>query len=308
MPEIKQLTWNDISDEVDKLCERHSHPTGSSKTPTGVYGIPTGGAVVATMVAQRLGLPLRETPDDPTTLVVDDLVDTGRTMKAVRPDAGPFVDALFRKPWSPASYAVNATLTEAWLAFPWEKDDGDPVDAVIRLLQHIGEDPTRDGLLETPRRVTKAWRELTKGYNDNPEEILSKTFDVACDEMVVVRQLPFTSLCEHHILPFIGHATIAYVPTDRVVGLSKLARLVDCFANRLQVQERMTMQLADAVEEHLRPLGVGVVVSAQHTCMSMRGIKKNGDTVTSAMRGVFRTKPEARAELLALHQAPVHLG
>ena len=299
MTTILTLSWSDVHKEVDKLCARVRN------NPTGVYGIPTGGAVVATLVANKLGLPLCETPEDPHTLIVDDLIDTGRTMKLVRPNGGIHVETLFRKPWSPAMYSPNATTTDRWLAFPWEKEDGDPVDAVIRLLQHVGEDPTRDGLLETPRRVTKAWRELTKGYNDNPAVILSKTFDVAYDEMVVVRQLPFTSLCEHHILPFIGHATIAYIPTSRVVGLSKLARLLDCYANRLQVQERLTGQLADAIEEHLQPKGVGIVVSAQHTCMSMRGIKKSGDTVTSAMRGVFRTSPEARDELLSLHQTPV---
>lgn len=297
MSEIMNLSWADVDAEVDKLVARRTNRVDA------VYGIPTGGSVVAALVAAKLGVPLTSDPDGPAVLVVDDLVDTGRTMNTVRPFGGEFTDALFRKPWSPAHLAPGATLVSEWLSFPWEKDDGDPVDAIVRLLQHIGEDPTRDGLIETPRRVTKAWRELTKGYRDDPEAILDKTFDVRSDEMVVVRNMPFTSCCEHHMLPFLGHATVAYVPTDRVVGLSKLARLVDCYANRLQVQERMTTQIADAIMEHLKPQGVGVVISATHTCMSMRGVKKHGETVTSALRGLFKENAEARAELMSLHRA-----
>ena len=295
MSEIMKLNWSDVHHHVKLLCDR------ADPNIAAVYGIPTGGAVVATLVAQGLGLPLVEDYNNPQVLVVDDLVDTGRTMNQIRPDGGSNTDALFRKPWSPSHLCPNATLTDAWLAFPWEKDEGDPVDAVVRLLQHIGEDPTREGLLETPRRVTKAWRELTAGYRDDPSEILSKTFDVTCDEMVVVRHMPFTSCCEHHMLPFLGHVTIGYVPTDRVVGLSKLARLVDCYSKRLQVQERMTSQIADAIMEYLAPLGVGVVVTATHTCMSMRGVKKDGETVTSALRGVLRVDGRARSELMSLH-------
>lgn len=172
------------------------------------------------------------------------------------------------------------------------------------LLAWIGEDPTRDGLRDTPARVTKAWRELTSGYSMDPAQILSTTFAVDFDEMVVVRRIPFASLCEHHILPFTGHATVAYIPDPeggRVVGLSKLARLVDCFARRLQVQERMTGQIAQAIEENLRPIGVGVVITASHTCMSIRGIERAGEMVTSSMLGGIREDPAARSELLALH-------
>ena len=297
MSDIRQLTWADIDEEVDKLVARRKNRVDA------VYGIPTGGSVVAALVAGKLGVPLADSPTGPAVLVVDDLIDTGRTMSAIRSYGGEFTDALFRKPYSPPALAPGATTVSEWLAFPWERDNGDPVDAIVRLLQHIGEDPTRDGLIETPRRVTKAWRELTKGYRDDPAVILDKTFDVRSDEMVVVRNMPFTSCCEHHMLPFLGHATVAYVPTDRVVGLSKLARLVDCFANRLQVQERMTTQIADAVMDNLKPQGVGVVISATHTCMSMRGVKKHGETVTSALRGLFKENAEARAELMSLHRA-----
>ena len=179
--------------------------------------------------------------------------------------------------------------------------DKDAAEAAVRtLLRWIGEDPQRDGLLKTPHRVAKAWLEMTQGYNANVADILSTSFDVPYDEMVVLRDIPFASVCEHHMLPFTGHVTIGYVPTDRVVGLSKLARLVDAYAQRLQVQERLTNQLTDAMQEHLKPLGCGAVVHGNHSCMCNRGVKKPGTMVTSSLVGVLRTDPTVRAEFLAL--------
>lgn len=173
--------------------------------------------------------------------------------------------------------------------------------AVVELLYHIGEDPGREGLLDTPARVARALREMTSGYEEDPAEILGTTFDVACDELVVLRGIRFTSLCEHHMLPFTGTATVGYLPGARVVGLSKLARLVLCFARRLQVQERLTRQVARAIMEHLDAAGAGVVVRAHHHCMGCRGVKQpDAEMVTSAMLGAFRDDPAARAELLAL--------
>lgn len=175
-----------------------------------------------------------------------------------------------------------------------------PLDAVRQLLAWVGEDPTRDGLLDTPKRVCKALREMTSGYDANIAEILSTSFDVQYDSMVVVRDVPFASMCEHHMLPFTGTATVGYIPTERIVGLSKLARLVDAYANRLQVQERMTNQIADALLTHVQPLGCGVVVRGNHSCMCNRGIKKSGEMVTSTLHGAMRTDPIVRQEFLAL--------
>jgi GTP cyclohydrolase I len=175
-----------------------------------------------------------------------------------------------------------------------------PLDAVRQLLAYIGENPDRDGLLDTPKRVCKALLEMTQGYDTDIAEILSTSFDVQFDEMVVLRDVPFSSMCEHHMLPFTGTVTLAYIPTERIVGLSKLARLVDAYALRLQVQERMTKQIADAMLEHINPLGCGVVVRGNHSCMCNRGIKKRGEMVTSSLHGVMRTNPEARQEFLAL--------
>jgi GTP cyclohydrolase I len=175
--------------------------------------------------------------------------------------------------------------------------------AVAELLAAVGEDPTRDGLLETPARAARMWAEMLAGYLENPAAHLAKTFDIDHGELVLVRDIPFASMCEHHMLPFVGSAHVAYLPGPggRVTGLSKLARVVEGYARRLQVQERMTTQIADAVQAMLEPRGVLVVVSAEHSCMSLRGIRKAGSTtVTTAARGLYRDDPEARSEVLGL--------
>lgn len=172
--------------------------------------------------------------------------------------------------------------------------------AVATLLKWVGQDPARDGLRGTPGRVARALREMTAGYSEDPAAILGTVFSETYDEVVVVRGIAFTSLCEHHLLPFTGTADVAYIP-GKVVGLSKLARLVDCFSRRLQVQERMTRQVAEAIAQHLDAVGVAVVVRAMHSCMACRGVRKAGaEMVTSAMLGAFRTDRAARAEFLAL--------
>ena len=181
------------------------------------------------------------------------------------------------------------------------------VQALIReLLEAIGEDPSREGLRETPRRVADMYVELFEGIESDPGEHLRVTFEVGHDEMVMVRDIPFTSLCEHHLVPFVGLAHVAYLPAKdgRITGLSKLARLVEGYARRLQVQERMTTQIVEAMERELQPQGSIVVVEAEHFCMSMRGVKKSGvTTVTSAVRGVFRDDAAYRAEALQyIHQ------
>ena len=177
------------------------------------------------------------------------------------------------------------------------------------LLRRIGEDPGRDGLLRTPERVEKSMAYLTKGYQEDPLQLLrAALFDVDYDEMVIVKDVEMFSLCEHHMLPFFGKVHVAYIPKGKVVGLSKIARLVEVFARRLQVQERMTRQIADAIQDAICPQGVGVVIEARHLCMMMRGIEKqNSSTVTSAMVGCFQNK-ETRTEFLSLVRPTVHGG
>ncbi len=177
------------------------------------------------------------------------------------------------------------------------------LDELIRqMISHLGEDPDRDGLLRTPERVAKSMRWLTRGYNQSVREAIGEAvFEEKHESMVLVRDIEVYSLCEHHMLPFFGKAHIAYYPNGRIVGLSKLPRVVDVFARRLQIQERMTDQIADALMEVLQPMGVGVVVEAYHLCMMMRGVEKqNSKTVTSALRGIFRDDAKTRDEFLRL--------
>ncbi len=175
-------------------------------------------------------------------------------------------------------------------------------DLYRELLLRIGEDPTRDGLLRTPERMEKSMKFLTRGYEMNVTEVLHNAlFDVDYDEMVIVKDIEFFSMCEHHLLPFFGKAHIAYVPNGKVIGLSKIARLVDVFARRLQVQERLTREIADSIEQAINPQGVAVILEAQHLCMMMRGVEKqHSSTVTSAMLGVFKSQLQTRNEFLSL--------
>jgi GTP cyclohydrolase IA len=182
-------------------------------------------------------------------------------------------------------------------------------DLYAELITRLGEDPTRDGLIKTPQRTEQAMEFLTQGYQQDPHEILrGALFDVDYDEMVIVRDIELFSLCEHHMLPFFGKVHVAYIPNGKVIGLSKIPRLVDVFARRLQVQERLTRQIADAINDAIEPQGVGVVMEARHLCMMMRGVEKqNSSTVTSAMVGVFHQQ-NTRAEFLSLVQARPHGG
>lgn len=213
-------------------------------------------------------------------------------------------------------YSCTATreaydVTDQIQAGPWPSDHLhdlvetvnvgalDATGAVTTLLRALGEDPNRDGLRDTPKRVVKALTELTRGYDLDPSTILGTTFDVAHDQMIHVRGITVQSLCEHHMLPFVGTAHVAYVPTDRVVGLSKIPRLVHAYAARLQVQERLTDQIAEAMMEHLSPVGVGVRLTCTHMCMTLRGVRESSGAsmTTTALAGCFK-QPEVRAEFL----------
>jgi GTP cyclohydrolase IA len=178
----------------------------------------------------------------------------------------------------------------------------DTRDLIRRLLENLGEDPTREGLVRTPERVAKALGELTYGAMQTVEEVVGQgVFDEAFSEMVIVKDIEFYSLCEHHMLPFFGKAHVAYIPDGKIIGLSKLPRIVDVFARRLQVQERMTQQIAEAIRDVLNPKGVGVVTDAAHLCMMMRGVQKqNSSTMTSCLLGTFRSDARTRAEFLDL--------
>lgn len=292
---VRCLTHQDIDEAARGAAERIARATKHDDhfTDIKVYPVPRGGVPAAYKIAQYL--PTLALVDDPSKarVFVDDIVDSGATRARFAKEfpGRPFV-ALFEE--KPAE----------WVVFPWEGTaEGSAGDVVTRFLQFIGEDPSRGGLKETPARVVKAWGEWFGGYKINPRDVI-KAFDDGAgnvDEMVVVRDIPMYSHCEHHVAPFFGVAHIGYVPQGKIVGLSKLARLVDIFAHRLQVQERLTNQIADAMMDCLGPLGVGVVLSCRHMCMESRGIRRPGAmTVTSALRGVMRTVGEARSEFLSL--------
>lgn len=294
------VSWLEVKQMAQELRDRN--PDANL-----VYGVPMGGIPVAALTGLPLALPEGTGPITPETiaeqfdtssiLVVDDLIDSGRTLAPFEAAGFP-CDSLFRKPHSPAGLCQMAKEVDKWVIFPWESAAG-PEDSVVRLLEWIGEDPKREGLRDTPRRVVKAFREMTAGLYKTPAEVLGTTFSETSDQMVVVRGIRFSSLCEHHLLPFSGTATVGYIPSGRVVGLSKIPRMVEIFAKRPQVQERLTNQIAAAMMEYLNPAGVGVVISARHSCMGCRGaVQPDAEMVTSAMLGCVRDNAAARAELL----------
>jgi len=253
-----------------------------------LYGVPRGGSIVAGLTGRAV-----DNLED-ADAIVDDIIDSGATRDRY---------AYTRKPfWALVDKTKGAEFQKGWVVFPWEGKDptSDLEDTVRRQLEWIGEDPKRDGLKDTPKRVLKALKEMTSGYSESPRDILSKVFDIEYDEVVMLRDVSFTSMCEHHMLPFIGTATVGYLPGVKVVGLSKLARLVHAHAKRLQVQERLTRDIANDIMRYLEPKGAAVVIKAQHMCMSCRGVKENGsEMVTSAMLGEFRTSHPLRSEFLS---------
>jgi GTP cyclohydrolase I len=175
-------------------------------------------------------------------------------------------------------------------------------ESIKKVLEHIGEDPSREGLLDTPKRVTKAWEFMCSGYNQDPIEIMRKAlFTSTNNEMVIVKDIELYSTCEHHMLPIIGKAHVAYIPNGKVIGLSKIPRVVDVFSRRLQIQEQLTEQIADAINEAVNPKGVAVVIDARHMCMEMRGVQKIcSTTVTSALRGIFKEKKKTKDEFMSI--------
>ena len=259
-----------------------------------IYGVPNGGIYAALLICGARGdLELVEALDQADT-VVDDIVDSGATK--ARFSGYPFAALVDKQ-------GTDSNWMGLWVSFPWERmarQDG-PQDAVRRILQYIGEDPDREGLKETPDRVVRSYSELFAGYRQSPADILKVFEDGACDEMVILKGVEFHSCCEHHLQPFFGSAHIAYVPNGKVIGVSKLARIVDIYARRLQIQERLCQQVTKALDEHLQPKGSACILEATHFCMVCRGVgKQHSRMITSSLTGVFRDKPEVRAEFLNL--------
>ena len=258
-----------------------------------LYGVPRGGVPAVLAVARYLEGAVIVADPAQAEAIVDDLVDSGTT-RTRHEEAYPH--AAFITLFDKANYPGE------WLVLPWEATlEQSAEDIPLRLLQFIGEDPKRGGLRDTPKRYLKAWQHWSSGYGQDPATLLKCFEDGAerYDEMVLVKDIPVYSHCEHHLAPFFGVAHVAYIPDGKIVGLSKVSRLVDMFARRLQVQERLTDQIADAIATHLKPKGVAVVIECRHLCMESRGIQRQGSsTTTSSMRGAFLDNFAARAEFM----------
>lgn len=289
MNERYEMTWSEVFERLTRIA----NGIGDVR----VYGVPRGGAVVAGMLG-ALDKSITPVADpDACNVFVDDIIDSGRTRDEwLKSYPGAPFRALVDKT------GADGTLEHRWVVFPWELRDetADLEDTVTRQLEWIGEKPTREGLVGTPRRYLKALQEMTAGLHMDPAEPLKVTFDEAHDEIVCVAGINFVSVCEHHLLAFTGTIDFAYIPAGKIVGLSKIPRMVDALARRPQVQERLVTQIADTFVRALAPRGVMVIASATHSCMSCRGVRSNGSMVTSVVRGIFKEQAESRAECMAL--------
>lgn len=301
--------------QARRLADRLVRMRGFKDVST-VIGIKRGGCVPAMLIARHLnrGHWIRfASPSDydkisylKDAIVVDDICDTGATMIPFKAHGAFACVALAAKAIGKSAVDVKYGQEfgqDTWVAFPWENDDETSEQAaeqgITSLIRHIGDDPNRDGLKETPSRVRRAYEEMTAGSKVDPASLI-KTFDAGgYDQMVGVYGVPFHSLCEHHLLPFFGTASVAYIPNGKIIGLSKLARIVDTYARRLQNQERIAEQVATCIMENLKPKGVAVSIEAQHMCMAARGVKKAGATMrTCKLTGVFLKDAKARAEFM----------
>lgn len=277
-----------------------------SRRYSSVFGVPRGGMLLAGFFSQRLSKPLVDDPRQGT-LVVDDIVDSGKTRLRYK---GFDFACLHVKKNTPAEFYPTffVSVEEDWVEYFWEKNESPAEDAVTRLIEVIGDDPNRKGLFETPRRVIASFEELFVGYKQDPAEIF-KTFDDEQEKfegLVYLKDIEFYSTCEHHLLPFSGKAMIAYIPNGPVIGASKLARLLDIYSRRLQMQERIAEQVTNALMKYLNPLGAACLIEAKHFCITCRGVRKQHSIMGyNSLKGAFlEGSPEgvaARGELMVLY-------
>jgi GTP cyclohydrolase I len=289
MTEKYYMTWREVFELVDQIPPYQR-----------VYGVPRGGGIVAALYASRQTGMLVDADDNPD-LILDDILDSGRTRDRFQ-QSNP--EAMF---YTLVNREMGRGPKNAWVVFPWEAEpEREATDYITRLLEYLGQDVSRAGLQHTPERVLKALQEAVAGDGLDSISLLQHSGgqvhfpEQPVDEMIILRGIQFSSTCEHHLMPFFGNCAFAYIPGEAgVVGVSKLARLVTGFAQRLQVQERMTNQIVDAFQQIVRPRGCGLVVQAQHTCIRCRGIRQPSTMLTSALRGVF-IQPEVRQEFFKL--------
>lgn len=270
-----------------------------------IYGIPRGGTHVAvSMVCSSNGLlKITDSPYGDCTLIVDDIVTTGKTIEPFCKNGHTVLSLLSKMNSDPKKcFTIDRWRKDTWIVFPWERDKKDDGEALVtRMLEYIGEDPNREGLIETPKRVVKAWGEWFSGYGKEPVDVVKVFKGDTSDEMIILRDIEFTSWCEHHMAQFTGRAHVAYIPDGCIIGASKLARIVDLYAKRLQIQERLCNQVTAALEELLKPRGAACLIEAKHSCISSRGVGKQQSVfTTSSLTGIFKTNPATRSEFLHL--------
>lgn len=267
-----------------------------------IYPVPQGGTVLGTALSIYMNLPLTN-EIKPDTLIVDDLVDSGRTRQRFPENDFACIHVKAGAAVIP-EYYLYAEITD-WVHYWWEgeSETSSAEDIVVRQLQYIGEDVKREGLVKTPHRVIKAWDFLFSGYKeeDNIQDLVTSFASDGYDEIVLLKDIEMYSMCEHHLLPFFGKAHIAYIPDKKIIGVSKLARILDTFARRAQIQERIGEQVTSFLMKELQPKAAACIIEAQHLCMLMRGVQKqNSVMVTSSLKGAFLKKQEAREELMRL--------
>jgi len=294
------LDWDGVHTRAQAIASLIDANEISTLRISKIYGIPRGGIYAAQAILSYIkgkAILVEEHTED--CIFVDDVIDTGKT----RDD---FI-AEYEYPALPFYALVDKqgedkNVKGIWVSFPWERmihDDG-PVENIKRILQYIGEDPERDGLKETPQRVIKSYEKLFGGYKRKPSEVI-KTFKDSCNEMVIIKNVEFYSTCEHHMLPFYGKAHIAYIPNGKIIGVSKLIRILEIYSRRLQIQERLCRQVTEALESILKPSGAACILEAQHLCMICRGVEKqNSIMVTSSLTGVFESELSTRNEFMRL--------
>jgi GTP cyclohydrolase I len=301
MTRTRNLLWSDCQTYARDVAKNIMNLFNMRRAITlRLYGVPRGGIFAAQlvhheltkMVGQGVTVSLQEDPIC-SDYIIDDIVDSGRTRDSLQSLEKPFF-ALYDK--------IEKRDTD-WIVFPWERmsKESGPEENVARIIEYFGEDPKREGLKETPRRVVLAYEHLLGGYAKKVESIFKAFEDGTCDEMVISKNIEFYSMCEHHMLPFFGKAHIAYIPNGKIIGLSKLARILDIFSRRLQVQERLTTEITAALDEHLKPKGSACIIDAKHLCCMSRGVgKQHSSMMTSSLTGVFRESSIVRGELLSL--------
>lgn len=298
MTERAILTWGEVYSLVGKIVEDWRAFAGNLDQCR-VYGVPRGGVHVAqalVLMGIRLGHDKFLLTDDicKADLIVDDIIDTGRTKEAYQGSLPTPFFALIDKTKN------NHPYKNQWVVFPWElRERQGPTANVTRMIQAIGDDPDREGLKETPARVVASWNHLFSGYKVDPRSVIKVFEDDSSDEMVILKDIEFYSTCEHHMLPFHGKAHIAYIPRGKVIGVSKLARLLEVYTRRLQIQERICQQVTKALQDYLQPKGAACILEAQHFCMTCRGVEKqNSVMTTSSLVGVFKSDMDVRTEFL----------